>query len=194
MNRPALLARLAGSPRGALVLFVCYAALVFGWYQGNIPWWLALGAVGAAFRTLSAVGRVRRYKAWRADWQAMGGEDEPPPAAARQKKRRRGWVLVTVAALLALGMPLLPEQLYAPWESGLVMAWCAACLYLVFALLWSILRRIIGRRKARAEIAQAGDEAAPVAWLLGRPSSSPSRAAAERNLPRYCARLISGIH
>ena len=37
---------------------------------------------------------------------------------------------------------------------------------------------------------QAEAEAEPVKWLVGRPSSSPSREEAARNLPEYSARLI----
>jgi hypothetical protein len=76
-----LLVRVAGSPLRAFLLFVCYAAIVAGWYEGDVVWWLALTALGAAMRTLSAVGQVRRYKAWLAEWNAMGAKDEPAPSA-----------------------------------------------------------------------------------------------------------------
>jgi hypothetical protein len=184
MNRPRRLVRLAGSPRGALLLFIGYAVIVYGWYQGDVPWWLAVGAVAAGFRTLAAVGRMRRYKAWLADWQGMGAGDEPP-----RPKKRRGWVLVAGAALLVVAIPLVQPET-GP-NDALTVLWCVACLYLVFALVRGILRRIRGRRKVKAEVAQTRDEAAPVAWLVPRAASSPSRADAMRSVPDYCARLMA---
>ena len=68
------LVRLAGSPLIALVLFVLYGMAILGWYQGHLAWWLALGAVGAAIRTLGAVRQVQRYKTWVSNWRAMGDE------------------------------------------------------------------------------------------------------------------------
>ena len=59
MSRPPLLVRVAGSPLPALLLFVAYAAVIAGWYEGHVVWWQALAAVGATcLRTLSAVGQV----------------------------------------------------------------------------------------------------------------------------------------
>ncbi len=72
MKPPSPLAWLAGSPVGAILLFLLYAWLWLGWYEGRVSWWLALGAVGAALRTLGAIGQVRRYKAWSKEWRAMG--------------------------------------------------------------------------------------------------------------------------
>ena len=45
----------AGAPVGALVLFLLYATLILGWYAGSVAWWVALAAVGLAFRTLGAM-------------------------------------------------------------------------------------------------------------------------------------------
>jgi len=79
MTRPALFVRVAGSPRSAVLLFMCYTAVVVGWCEGTIVWWLGLAAVGLFIRTLSAVGQLRRYKAWLAEWNAMGAKEEPAP-------------------------------------------------------------------------------------------------------------------
>jgi hypothetical protein len=80
MNRPSLTVRLAGAPRIAVLLWVGCAVVVAGWYEGYAPWWQALIAVAIAKRTLSAVGQLRRYKRWAAEWDAMGApEDKPAP-------------------------------------------------------------------------------------------------------------------
>jgi len=186
MNRPPLLVRAAGSPLGALLLFLGYAAIVAGWYDGQVVWWLALGSVGAAMRTLSAVGRVRRYKAWLAEWNAMGAREEPgPPPKEKRDGRRR--VFVTSAALLVLAIPVCLPNLQGneEWRTALTLLWVVACLYLVGLALWSITRRMTKRRKTQQEAAPA-----PVEWMLGRASSSPSRSEAAQKLPEYCTRLL----
>jgi hypothetical protein len=185
MTRPSFSARVAGSPLGALLLFLVYAAVVAGWYEGQVVWWLALGSVGAAIRTLSAVGRVRRYKAWLAAWNAMGATEEAAPSR-EEKRRRRRQLFVTVAALLLLAIPVCLSYLQGNEESraALALLWVAACLYLVGLVLRSITRRMAKRRKAQREATK------PVEWMLGRASSSPSRSEATRKLPEYCGRLL----
>ncbi len=190
MNRPAPLVRLAGSPLGAILLFVIYGMVVVGWYEGHTAWWLALGAVGAAMRTLGAVGKVRRYKSWLADWQAMSTEMQP----VRPEKKRggRGWLGIFTAAVLFFVIPVCLPQIrdYQALANALTWLWLADCLFLVFVLLRGILRRSARMRRRSADRRRAKAEDAPVAWLLGRPSSSPSRLDATRCLPEYSARLL----
>ena len=190
MKRPGLLVRLMGAPPVATVLLVVWVGVGVAWSRGNLPGWLAFVALLAALRTLSAVRKMRRYKTWAAEWQAMGEPFSKPPQA--QKKHGRGWVRVTGAALLVLTIPALAAQIH--YNDGLVTAlaalWCAAGLYLVFALVRGIVRRGRSRRKDKAEVAKVAAEAAPVAWLVGRAAFSPSRADAVRQLPEYCSRLI----
>jgi len=192
MNRPGFGVRVAGSPLGALMLLAMYAAVIFGWYQGEVAWWVGVAAVAAAGRTVSAIGTVRRYKLWAADWRGMGEEGAP-------KKRGRVWMRVIVALLLVIGIPAWAPQIRnnlaaIPFgealANALVALWLAACLYLVWRLvrtLWVMLRR---SASSAAERRREKAENAPVAWLVGLPSSSPSRAEAERELPEYCAGLL----
>jgi hypothetical protein len=181
MSRPPLLVRMAGAPLPAIVLFLVCGVIVVGWSQGEVPWWLALGAVGGAFRTLSAVRHVRRYKAWRAEWEAMGATDQPRPKDKRVGRRRR--VFVTCAALLLLAIPACVRHLQGneEWLTALTLLCVVTCIYLVGLLL----RRMTKRRKAQPEAATT-----PVEWMLGRASSSPSRSEATRKLPEYCTRLL----
>ena len=190
MSRPPLLVRVAGSPLPALLLFMGYAAVVAGWYHGDVVWWLALAAVGASFRTLSAVGRVRRYKAWLAEWNAMGEMEQPQQPQARPKEKRgsRRRVFITGAALLALAIPVCLPSLQgndAGWGTAVTL-WLVACVYLAGVMLRSIARRMTKRRKAEPEAVVAP----VVEWMLGRASSSPSRAEAARKLPEYTSRLL----
>jgi hypothetical protein len=186
MTRPPLLVRIAGSPLGAVLLFLLYAAIVAGWYEGQVVWWLALGSVGAFMRTLSAVGRVRRYKASMEEWNAMGAREEPaPPRKERHGGRRR--LFVTCAVLLVLVIPACLPSLEGNDELGmtLTLLWVVAGIYLIGVVIRSIIRRITKRRTAKPEAATA-----PVAWMLARASSSPSRSEAAQKLPEYCARLL----
>ena len=185
MSRPPLLVRTAGSPLPALLLFVGYTALIWGWYEDRVVWWLALAAVGAALRTLSAVGQVRRYKAWLAEWNAMAGTEQP-----RHKEKRRGRrrVLLPGAALLLVAIPAGFQYLQGnqEWGAALTLLGVVASVYLVAVALRSITRRITKRRITEPE----ADTAPVVEWMLGRASSSPSRSEAARKLPEYSARLL----
>jgi hypothetical protein len=186
MNRPSLVVRVAGSPLPALVLFAGYAGVIAGWYQGHVVWWLALAAVSAAIRTLSAVGTLRRYKAWRAEWNAMGAKDQ---SARPSRKKSRSGVFITGAALLLLAIPVCLPPVQSNEElltKALSCLWLASLVYLGFVALRSMTRGVTKRPNVSAKEA----EAAPVEWLVGRPFSSPSRSDVTRQLPEYCARLL----
>jgi hypothetical protein len=183
MNRPSLSVRVAGSALGALVLFLGCGALVVAWYQGGVPWWVGVAAVAGVGRTLTAVKRVRRYKAWAAEWEAMGADNQPRPA--RKSAGHGGGALVAGAALLVVVIPFeLPPAAAA--RETLIAVWCVACLILVWKLV-GLFRRASVRRQERQRVKA---EAEPVAWLMGRASSSPSRAEAQGNLPEYSARVM----
>ena len=142
-------------------------------------------------RTLSAFGQVRRYKVWRAEWEAMGAPLHAPPKPAAMPKRR--WKLVAFALLLLFVIPLLMSD--GGLDDGLATAltclWLVDSLYLACKLLATI-RRGFSRASVRFTAPpQAKAEATPVVWLLDRASSSPSCADAVRNLPEYSARLLS---
>jgi hypothetical protein len=115
MSRPPLLVRVAGSPLPAFLLFLGYAAIVVSWSQGEAPWWLALVSVGASIRTLSAIGRLRRYKAWLAEWNAIGAAEQPRPKEKRGGRRR---LLITGAVLLLLAIPTCFRYLPMNEEGG----------------------------------------------------------------------------
>jgi hypothetical protein len=187
MSRPPFLVRVAGSPLPALVLLMCCALVVAGWYQGDVVWWLALAAVGASLRTLSAVGRVRRYRAWLAEWNAMGTPEQPHPKKEKRGGRRRVFITGAVVLLL-LALPAGLRHLQGNEQRGmaLTLLLIIACVSLLGVMLRSIARRMTKRRKAEPEAV-----AAPVAeWMLGRASSSPTRAEAARKLPEYTSRLL----
>jgi hypothetical protein len=175
----------------AVFLLLGSAIVILGWYAGGASGWLALAAAGTAMRTLSAFGQVRRYKVWRAEWETMGAPLHASPRPAVAPKRR--WKLVAFALLLLVVIPLLMSD--GGLDDGLATAltclWLADSLYLACKL-FATIRRGLSRGPVRsAPRPQANAEAVPVAWLLDRASSSPSRADTVRNLPEYSARLLS---
>lgn len=193
MSRPPLFVRVAGSPRPAFLLFLCYTAIIFGWCEGTVAWWLGLAAVLASIRTLSAVGQLRRYKAWLAEWNAMGAKEEPSPPP-KEKAGRRRRVFVTSAALLLLLIPAWSQHIQGNEEfrTALILLWFVSLIYLVGLALRRVTRRMRKRPEVQPPAAGAPESATPpVEWMLGRASSSPSRAEAARQLPEYCTRLLS---
>jgi hypothetical protein len=192
MNRPGFMVRLAGTPRMAMALLFGYAVIVLAWYQGGVPWWVALAAVGATIRTLSAVGQLRRYKAWAAEWQSMGEPLDAPAPAATPKKRRR-WVRIAGVILLWLVIvAYLPEGNDDSAIAGaMTWLWMALSLYLACELArWLWLKAVRSKGRSIQAQQQAEAESGPVTWLLPPASYSPSRAEAQRNLPAYSVRLI----
>jgi hypothetical protein len=192
MNPPTSFERRLGARGGAALFGLLAAVAVAGWLGGAVPWWLAGFMVLIVPPVRKAGRKVRAYDAWLAEWQAMGGYEVTP---TRKRKRTRTWQWVVCALVLVLGLPRVQAVPGSGFETMLNGLFDAACLYLVFALVRSILRRVLRRRKVRVEVGKAKTEAeaknAPVAWLLPCASVSPSRAMAERSLPDYCVRLIA---
>jgi hypothetical protein len=203
MKRPSALTRLLGVPLVALLLLLGCGVAVVACLQGGAPRWLGFIALLTALQSLSALGQVRRYKAWAAKWRAMGEPVNAPPHIAPKDagggtgrkppsspKRRHGRLRIVVAALLALAIPAFVGDGGDAVSSALTCLWLLACLYLAFRLLRRILRR--GRKhREQAAVASKGETAMPfVTWVMDRASSSPSRAEAQRNVPDYCARLL----
>jgi hypothetical protein len=181
MTAPSPYARLAGTPILAVLLFIGYGMVITGWFEGRVAWWWAALAFLLALKTLKALGDVRRYKAWLAQWNAMDGQEQAKPVRKRPSATR-------ICVLIAVAMFLYPllQPIDTP-NSGLKdAAWVASALYLVFALVRFIVRRV---RKGRSG-AEGEGESKPVRWLIDRASSSPSREEAAQHLPDYCDGLL----
>jgi len=182
MNRPSALVRLCGSPLVAAVLLLLCAAVVLSWWHGHASGVLAFLAVLAGLGSLKAAVRWRGYEAWAREWRAMGGE------APQVVKQRPAWLAPAVAALLVVGIPYCAS----PGNAALRLLWLAAVCYLGVAVVLRLVHLLRRPRTVNAKAARenASVPPAPVAWLLGRAMSSPSRAEAASNLPEYCAGLL----
>ncbi|MGB7556172.1 MAG: hypothetical protein WBM04_17515 [Candidatus Korobacteraceae bacterium] len=87
MRPPTSMTRFLGTPRIATTLGLGCLATVVAWYAGEIPWWLALGALFFIPTVRKAVQDVRRYDQWYGAWQGMGnasGDATPKRPEHRQ--------------------------------------------------------------------------------------------------------------
>jgi hypothetical protein len=193
MKQPSILVRIAGTPLIACLSVTAAAVVIYGGYEGQLEWWLALAAVGAVFRTLSAVRAVRRYKAWRGEWEAMGqGGAPPPPAETPQRPNPQKRATLLVAALILMPMvsslPAIHDNLALlrtlQWTWGLVALYC---LFRVLGNLWRRAGSLM-RHRSEARSAKCLDD--PITLAVGAASGCPSRASAQRNLPDYCVQLM----
>jgi hypothetical protein len=189
MNRPGPGTRWMGSPSGSASVLIACALVLTGVFSGELPWWVAIFAFGFANGTVSAIRQMRGYNAWAAEWQAMAGNAAAPPP--RKKSNPALDNAVGVAAVAAL--PWLASQVSDQGEKLIIaVLWLVVCLVLLFRAVRGVVRRVRARRMARSNAVaqQTLAEVQPVAWLMDRASSSPSRADAMRELPEYSARLM----
>src|ERR1700684_4214994 len=75
MKPPTVTTRFMSRPLVAAMLYTGVGLALFGWMHGSVPWWLGIMALCFAGTVRNAVREVRRYDAWFAEWQAMGGSD-----------------------------------------------------------------------------------------------------------------------
>jgi len=191
MRQPGILVRFAGTPLIACLLIAGAATVIYGWYLGHLTMWPMLIAVGTVFRTLSAVGTVRRYKAWAAEWEAMGRVAGAPKPAAKPKPWKRAMLMAAalIGLPLAFSQPAIQDN--PAVLSGLHWAWgllALYCLWRLLSALWRAKRNSV-RRKREARIEKSLDD--PITIAVGSATDCPTRASAQRNLPDYCLQLMS---
>ncbi len=190
MNQPSLMVRFAGSRLGAFVLLALCAWGVVAWYLGNASEWLMMAALMAGLWTLKCIVRMRVYRAWAAEWEAMGADGAPARAIVKKRQILRWCWLLALAVVLFLALPRLGA---GQGNGALLNLWMADCGFLGAAAVVFVVR-LLRRGRAKAVKAEGKAEAAPVVgWTMGRASSSPSRSEAASNVPSYCAALLKGI-
>jgi hypothetical protein len=197
MTQPHIIIRFIGSPLVTLVLLSGSGFFIYGWWTGHTVWWVALFAVGIIYRTLQAFNRMRNYNAWVAERRALRAEVDGVPLP-KNKPTTRARVLIAVVLVVAisvyLGQPHPDAANNQPLTTTLGFILAAASLYLAWKFIAFFGRKAYGLvtgRKGRQAITGETQTDAPVTWLVGRASSSPSRAQAQKALPEYCARLIA---
>src|SRR5580700_4573282 len=101
MNPPTSMTRFLGTPRVATALYLGILAAIVGSIAGQVPWWLALGALFFVPTVRKAGQNVRRYDQWFAAWQDMGnvrGEVTPKRSVLKRGVLPQ-WVNVTLTIL-----------------------------------------------------------------------------------------------
>jgi hypothetical protein len=174
--------------------------MVLGWFGGEVPWWLALIALGFVGMVSKAVQDVRRYNNWWADWQAMGSMPQAVPLkptskpAVRKRKPSSPWTGVIVAGMSLVIIPMLAAGADESLLGGYALLWLGVAVYLVFKLAVTVRR--VRVHKVAGTVSAGAIESSPrpdvVEWVLPPAPSSPSRSDAMRSVPDYCARLLTG--
>jgi hypothetical protein len=188
MNRPFLSVRIAGSPVAAIPLTLGGGWLILTWARGGASFWFALIGLFVIAKTLSAAGKVRRYKAWAKEWDSVGTFGQRQPV---RRKVRLSLLLTLIASALFIGILVCwPQAADRPQlQNVLIWTWLSCGLFLVGRLVVGIASLVAKRRAVKP--ARAKDEVAPVAWMLNATLDSPSREMATRSLPEYAARVLT---
>jgi hypothetical protein len=172
----------------AIPLTLCGGYMIFLWSQGQASFWLALMGCFVVLRTIGCVGQLRRYKAWRKEWDSVGTFGNQPI-----RKHRVIPALTVLALIVFLGTPLLPQGMVGPEiYTALARLWLVSAIFLATRVLTGICRRVLRHRKKNIETAKR--DAEPVSLMLTTTLDSPSRETAVRNLPEYAARVLHQGH
>ena len=105
MNRPNILIRFLGFMPVSLALFTAYAAIIYDWWEGPVPFLWALITAGLAYRTIRAVIQMRAYNSWLKNWQELNAEvagDKQATFAGTRKPRS-----LLVSLMVFVGTPFL---------------------------------------------------------------------------------------
>ena len=179
MNKPPAKVMLLGHPIVAVPMTLAGGGGLFaGIYGGSLFVALLGGAV--TLTTLRASEQAAKYRAWRVEWDAMGG-DRPSRASGG---RIFGAVLMAAIILVVVARPGL-----LAYGAGYALGWLRAhpvalmVPVLILAILLARSVRFFPRRQRRTAVVKV--IAAPVL-------KSPSLEDAYRALPSYCLALLRG--
>jgi hypothetical protein len=204
MKEPSIFTRLMGNRFVALLLLFACGTVIFQWIVGDGSRWLGIAAVITFMQTLAAIGKVSRYKTWSAKWLAMNaplgetgrvrpsesGDRSPRNDASPAKVPGRKRLRLVTAAILSLAIPLYVGADVDRASGPLACFWLATCLYVGYRLVRKM-KRGLRHRKQEPPSQKREMETPFVTCVLDKPASSPSRAEAMRDLPDYCARLLT---
>ena len=184
MKQPSIFVRTAGSSVVAASLIACGAWLIIAWTQGRATGWAALMGLFVLGKAISSARQMKLYKAWRKEWNSVGTFGKEP---AKRKMRPLRMLTFTAAGLFIGVLGCWPQTAGRPHlQDLLVWVWLCCGLFLLARPIVSV-GRLISKRRHRL----GKSDAAPVSWMLGGASDSPSREAAKRRLPEYAARVLN---
>lgn len=180
MNRPSTKTMILGHPIIAVpVTLAGGVALFAGLYGGSVLMALLGGAVGSM--ALRASEQASKYRAWRAEWAAMGGETQP----GVRGRRIVGVLLVAAIIVLVVARPDLIAI-----GAGYAVGWLRAHpvvlvppALILAIVLFQFVRFFPRRQRRRADVVKV--VAKPVL-------KCPTIEEAYRTLPDYCHALLRG--
>jgi len=193
MRQPTFGERIMGFIPVSVLLLAFSGFIIFGWAEGQLSGWYALGATLLALRTFGAIGAVRGHKHWRASWDAMQSDNAGQERPSGERKRFP--CLRLFAAFYVVAMPMASHVhtryvLNFHAVMAVMLFWFAAIVYLLFVAIRGAVRGWKQRHDAKTakalERQREKEKDAPVTMLTERRYDSPSREEAERALPEYC--------
>ncbi|MES1985888.1 MAG: hypothetical protein V4461_13135 [Pseudomonadota bacterium] len=180
MKRPATNRMIVGHPIIAMPLMLASAVtLIAGFQTDNLfPVFIAIAMIWAV---QTARAQASAYRAWKAEWDAMG--DDPSPRTATAGR------MIGITAIATLTLIAFEQPAMLAYGAGFAIGWLKTQhgLVAVLGLLaLALLARFIRRRPRRLKADK------PVAVIAKAVLPVPSVADAYRALPPYCHALLRG--
>jgi hypothetical protein len=180
MNPPSATSYLIGNPLSAAAIFLgtLYAAYQFWMFPELMPWPVPLVGLMASSKAWHANRYLLAYKAWKREWDTMGGV--APPVLRRGVHNIRA-VIVGVCCAASYGY-------FEPQTSDEYAQACMLALsgMVVLFMLVEIIRKVKNRPKAQAK----ADPPVIASVCLPVPRSSALAARIPPALPDYCQALL----
>lgn len=175
MTKPGFLSYLIGNPVSALIITLGAMYLTYQAAMGAASWVVAIIAIIVALWAGKAYERVEKYRLWKLEWDAMGGQVRAPGVpnipGLRLGLGLVAWALGAFGVLSLAGQPGM--------EIPVFLFWLATGLMVVVAI-YRLFKRS-GKRKARD---------VTVSWCLPAARNANEAQQAYGQLPDYCHALF----
>jgi hypothetical protein len=180
VSRPSLLTYLFGNMLSVGALGLATIFLVYQAWTGGTSWFVPIVAIVVTAYAGGCNGRIEKYRLWKREWDAMGGET---PAGLKLPripglKYVVGFVLW---AIFAAGIPGLAKQ--PGMGIPVALFWLGS-----FLMFGTAIYRAVKSRRPQARTSAKHD--AMVSVSLPVPRQSPELRTAHAALPEYCRPLF----
>jgi hypothetical protein len=182
MKQPSSADYLFGNSFSYVVLSLAVIVSFLGVFGGAVSPVVPIALLAIGYYAHSAHERIRKYKAWKSEWDAMGGQPQPPPLRPSDRLSRglkRNPALRYFLGFVAWGLLALMST--AGGGGVRILFWLGTILLVINAI-------VRYRRRGREQAKPA--DAASVMVCVPLPRQSASAAQAFAGLPQYCLPLF----